>query len=59
MENSDNELRKVVQELAESESISFSDALDISIKALRYEIQRRETFKNEAEADGGGCRIIS
>jgi len=57
MENSDNELRKVVQELAESESISFSDALDVSIKALRYEIQRRESFKNEA--DCGGCRIIS
>jgi len=57
MENSDIELRKIVQELAESEGISFSDALDASIKALRYEIQRRESFK--AEAACGSCRIIS
>ncbi len=44
MESTDNELIKVVQELAESEGISFSDALDVSIKALRYEIQRRRSF---------------
>ncbi|WP_312412332.1 hypothetical protein [Pseudescherichia sp.] len=52
MDNQDNELRKVVQELADEEGISFSDALDVSIKALRYEVQRRKSFTGEA-ADGG------
>ena len=53
MENQDNELRKVVQELADEEGISFADALDVSIKALRYEVQRRKSFTVEAAC--GGC----
>ncbi|WP_182056543.1 hypothetical protein [Pantoea sp. ME81] len=59
MENQDNELRKVVQELADEEGISFSDAIDISIKALRYEIQRRKSFAGEAKAGGGSGVQIS
>ncbi|WP_156879136.1 hypothetical protein [Pantoea stewartii] len=57
MESTDNELIKVVQELAESEGISFSDALDVSIKALRYEIQRRRSFLGEVA--NGGCSATS
>ncbi|MGX6612218.1 hypothetical protein [Enterobacter kobei] len=52
MDNQDNELRKVVQELADEEGISFSDALDVSIKALRYEVERRKSFNDEAACDG-------
>ncbi len=52
MENLDSELRKVVQELADEEGISFADAIDISIKALRYEVQRRKSFNGEAACDG-------
>ena len=52
MDNQDNELRKVVQELADGEGISFSDALDVSIKALRYEVERRKSFNSEADCDG-------
>ncbi|WP_255563058.1 hypothetical protein [Rahnella sp. NRRL B-41462] len=37
------QLRDVVKQ-SEEEGISFKDALEISIKALRYEIQRRKTF---------------
>ena len=48
MESEDRELRKVVQELAHEEGISFEDALDVSIKALRYEIQRRKSFAGES-----------
>lgn len=47
MENQDSELKKVVQELADEEGISFADALDVSIKALRYEVQRRKQFDGE------------
>ncbi|WP_167457972.1 hypothetical protein [Rahnella woolbedingensis] len=50
--NEDKELRDVVQQLAEEEGISFEDALVISIKALRYEIQRRKTFLGHACAGG-------
>lgn len=57
MENCDRELMKVVQELAYEEGITFADALDISIKALRYEIQRRKSFTGEAAA--GSCGPIS
>ena len=53
MDNQDNELRKVVQELANEEGISFADALEVSIKALRYEIQRRKSFNGEPAMDGG------
>lgn len=49
MENHDNELRKIVQELADEEGISFADALGVSIKALRCEIQRRKSFTGEAD----------
>ncbi|BCU55121.1 hypothetical protein ENKO_17150 [Enterobacter kobei] len=52
MDNQDNELRQVVQELADEEGISFSDALDVSIKALRYEIQRRKSFTGNAAECG-------
>ncbi|WP_158001808.1 hypothetical protein [Pantoea agglomerans] len=52
METQDNELRKVVQELADEEGISFADALDVSIKALRYEVQRRKSFAGESGCDG-------
>lgn len=52
MENHDNELRKVVQEIADEEGISFADALDVSIKALRYEIQRRKSFNGEPACGG-------
>lgn len=53
MESLDNELRKVVQELADEEGISLADALDVSIKALRYEVERRKSFNGEAS--DGGC----
>lgn len=49
---SNNELMKVVQQLADEEGISFEDALGISIKALRYEIQRRQSFRGEACSGG-------
>ncbi|WP_162620935.1 hypothetical protein [Franconibacter helveticus] len=52
MDNQDNELRKVVQELADEEGISFSDACDIALKALRYEIQRRNAFNKDAAFGG-------
>ena len=55
MNNQDSELRKVVQELADEEGISFSDAMDISVKALRYEIERRKIFSGEATASGGSA----
>jgi len=48
MENQDNELKKVVQEMADEEGISFADALDISIKALRFEVQRRKHLDGES-----------
>ncbi|MDU5828534.1 MAG: hypothetical protein E6Z60_16665 [Mixta calida] len=53
MENQDNELIKVVQELADEEGISFSDACNVAIKALRYEVERRKSFNGEAS--DGGC----
>jgi hypothetical protein len=49
------ELRDVVRKMADEEGISFEDALDISVKALSYEIQRRKSFRNEAS--GGGLSI--
>jgi len=52
MDNQDNELRKVVQELADEEGISFADAVDISINALRYEIERRKSFSGKAACCG-------
>jgi len=57
MENLDNELRKVVQEIADEEGISFADAIDISIKTLQYEIQRRKSF-NEGPAINGGASSL-
>lgn len=57
MENLDNELKKVVQELADEEGISFSDALDVSIKALRYEIQRRKSFNKGVAINGGASSL--
>ncbi len=52
MDNQDNELRKVVQELADEEGISFSDAVVISINALRYEIERRKSFSGKPACCG-------
>ncbi|MBJ8846568.1 hypothetical protein [Citrobacter braakii] len=57
MENPENELRKVVQELADEEGISFADATDISIKTLQYEIQSRKSF-NEWPAINGGASSL-
>lgn len=57
METHDNELRIVVQELAEEEGISFTDALDVSIKAIRYEIQRRKSFNDEPAINGGASSL--
>lgn len=52
MDNQDNELRKVIQELADEEGISFADAIDVSIKVLRYEVVRRKSFSGEAVCGG-------
>ncbi len=57
MENLDSELRKVVQELADEEGISFADAMDISIKTLRYEIQNRKSFNEGAAINGGASSL--
>ncbi|MCA6701579.1 hypothetical protein ACYA5G_05275 [Klebsiella pneumoniae] len=57
MENLDNELRKVVQELADEEGISFADAVDVSIKTLQYEIQRRKSFNGSPAPDGGASGV--
>lgn len=57
MDNQDNELRKVVQELANEEGISFADALEISTKALRYEIQRRKSFSGKAAECGSASSL--
>lgn len=54
MDKQDDELRKAVQELADEEGISFADAVDISIKALRYEIQRRKSFSGERGCGDSG-----
>lgn len=55
MENLDNELRKVIQELADEEGISFADAIDVSIKVLRYEVERRKSFTEQAACGGSGA----
>lgn len=57
MKNLDNELKKVVQELADEEGISFTDAIKVSIKTLRCEIQRRKSFNGEPVIDGGGSGV--
>ncbi|AIX74694.1 hypothetical protein C3374_20050 [Pantoea sp. PSNIH4] len=48
MDNQDNELMKVVQELADEEGISFSDACNVAIRALKYEFHRRAKFNSKA-----------
>ncbi|MDR9966901.1 hypothetical protein [Enterobacter hormaechei] len=57
MDNQENELRKAVQELADEEGISFADAIDVSIKTLRYEIKRRESFNGEPAINGGASGL--
>ncbi|EOV9681233.1 hypothetical protein ACN5OK_001453 [Cronobacter malonaticus] len=57
MDNQGNELRQVVQELADEEGISFTDAIEVSIKTLRCEIQRRKSFNGEPVTDGGGSGV--
>lgn len=57
MENLDNELKRVVQELANEEGISFADAVDVSIKTLRYEIQHRKSFNGSPDPDGGASGV--
>lgn len=52
MERQYIELKKAVREIADSEGISLEDAMEISIKALRYEVQRRKSFDGEAECGG-------
>lgn len=57
MENLDNELKRVVQELANEEGINFADAVDVSIKTLRYEIQHRKSFNGSPDPDGGASGV--
>ncbi|HAS0904435.1 hypothetical protein [Enterobacter hormaechei] len=57
MDNQENELRKAVQELADEEGISFADAIDVSIKTLRYEIKRRKSFNGEPAINGGASGL--
>lgn len=57
MENLDSELRKVVQEIADEEGISFADAVDVSIKTLQYEIQRRKSFNKGVAINGGASSL--
>lgn len=57
MDNQENELRKAVQELADEEGISFADAIDASIKTLRYEIKRRKSFNGEPAMNGGASGL--
>lgn len=44
MENQDNELRKVVQELAEEEGITFNDALALAVNTLKEATARKQLF---------------
>lgn len=57
MEDLDNELRKVIRELADEEGISFADAIHVSINTLRYEIQRRKSFNGEPAMCGGASGV--
>lgn len=57
MEYLDNELKKVVQELADEEGISFADAIGISIEILRYEIQIRKSFNKGPAINGGASSL--
>ena len=57
MDDQENELRKAVQELADEEGISFADAIDVSIKTLRYEIKRRKSFNEEPAINGGASGL--
>lgn len=44
---SNNELMKVVQQLADEEGITFEDACKVAVKAIRFEIERRKKFTGE------------
>jgi len=57
MENELAELRKAVEELAEEEGISFPDALEVSIKALRLESKRRKQHGRGLVGGDSGCGI--
>lgn len=55
MENLNDDFRKVVQELATEEGISFSEAIDAAINTLKQEVQRRKSFKlSEPGGQGEG-----
>ena len=45
MGNQDEELTEVVKEIAESEGISFKEAIKLSITTLRDECQRRKEWR--------------
>jgi len=56
MGNQDEELIEVVKEIAESEGISFKQAIKLSITMLRDECQRRKEWREAGPAScNAGC----
>lgn len=47
------ELIEVVREIADCQGISFADAVAISIKTLRCEVERKKLFSADGGPDSG------